>query len=298
MRSPLARLVFTGLVGLAGFAVAGCGTNGASSSIASLPNSNGGGAAPTTNLPTSSTTPAPLTANPVQIDNGTEYGTAATPTPVPTGATPLPSPAIYKGILGTSASEVQLAGTSGGAPYPTGGPPTAPLTYPKGIAEHQVTFGGGNTAQVFLQLQKIIPSLVYNMNSTSPTGAAPTYFAYSTIVMYLTYAPSVTTPPPALSSVSAEISGSDTAGSFDVRVSCTGTPGTGVPAPVTCGPLPALNAVSNVTGPSPVLPGSLLAFDPATNLSPKFTIVLNYSNVVLSSEKGNVLDVGDVYATQ
>jgi hypothetical protein len=296
MRSVLARLFF---VALAGGVVAGCSIAGSSQSNGSLPNGNGGGSAPTTNNPGASTkTAPPLFANPVQIDNGTEE----TPSPVPSGSTATPGPVlnVYKAILGATSSDKDLSGGVGPSPYPTGGPATAPTDYPSSSDSHMVTFTGSGTSQVVLQFSKTLPSLTYQYNSTAPTGSTPTSFAYSSLVMYLIYIPSTTTAPGTLSSVSAEITGSDTAGSFDVRVPCKGTPGATTAAfgRLACGPFPALGAVSNTVGPNPILPGSLLGYDPVTAFAPKFSVVLNYSAPVPTTSTGNILDITNVYALQ
>jgi hypothetical protein len=295
MRSLLGRLVFIGLVSAV---VAGCGISGGGSPSGALPNGNGGGSQQYTNNPTSTKTATPLFANPVVIDNGAEV----TPAPVPSANPPTPTPApilyTYKVVLGGSSKDTPLSGGVGASPYPTGGPSTAPSFYPSTEAEHLVTFSGGGLTQIVAQYSRVLPSLVYNFDSTAPTGTTPTYFDYSTIVMYLAYVPSTTVPPGTLVSVSAEITGSDAAGSFDVRIPCTGTPGTTAVARLSCGPLPALGAVSNTVGPNELLPGSLLGFDPVSAFSPKFNIVLNYSTPVPTTSTGNQLFITNVYALQ
>jgi hypothetical protein len=296
MRSVLARLFF---VALAGGVIAGCSIAGSSQSNGSLPNGNGGGSVPTTNNPGASTkTAPPLTENPVQIDNGTEE----TPSPVPSGSKATPGPVlnVYKAILGATSSDTNVSGGVGPSPYPTGGPATAPTDYPSSSFSHVVTFTGSGTSQVVLQFSKTLPSLTYVYNSTAPTGSTPTSFAYSSLVLYLIYIPSTTAPPGTLASVSAEISGSDAAGSFDVRVPCKGTPGdtTAAFGRLACGPLPALGAIANTAGPNPVLPGSVLGYDPVTAFAPKFSVVLNYTTPVPTTSTGNVLDITNVYALQ
>ena len=296
MRSLLARLFLAGLVGAV---IAGCGTSG-SSQLSGLPNGNGGGSAPYTNNPTSTKTATPLFANPVVIDNGTEI--TATPGPTPTGsatATPAPAVNVYKAILGSTSSDVGIAGGVGASPYPTGGPSYAPVNYPSTTVAHQVSFGGGGSQQVILQFAKTVPNLTYHYNSTAPTGTTPAYYDYSTVVAYLEYVPSATAPPGALASVSLEVTGSDAAGSFDVRVPCSG----GIPSAtaftrLSCGPLPALGAVANTVGPNPILPGSLLGFDPTSTFTPRLSFVLNYTLPVATTSTGNVLDITNVYALQ
>jgi hypothetical protein len=291
MRSVLARLVLAGLVGAV---AAGCGTSGSSQQIGALPNGNGGGSAPYTNVPASSTTAAPFSVKPVLIDSGYEF--AATPAP---SASPAPTPAyVYKGVLGTTVVDAVSSAQPAPDVLPSSAPSGSPAL-PAGIGSHQLTFAAGGLPQVFLQYQKTVPDLIYNKNSSAPAGAAPAYFDYSTIVLHLAYAPSTATPPGTLASVAVEVSGSDTAGSFDVRVACTGTPGV-APAfgVLTCPKFPALGAIANTTGPNPVLPGATLGFDPAAAFAPKLTIVLNYTAPVPTTSTGNVMFVSDVYATQ
>ncbi len=291
MRSFLARLVLTGLVGAA---AAGCSTNGSSQQIGALPNGNGGGSVPTVGGPSSSTTPAPFSIKPALIDSG--YGYAATPSP---SASPAPTPVnVYKGVLGTTVTETESTSTPTPDTLPTNAPAGSP-TYPGPVGSHLLTFSGGGLAQVAFQFSKTPPDLVFQTNSSAPTGATQAFYSFSTIVLHLAYAPSTAAPPGPLASVAVEITGSDAAGSFDVRVPCTGTPGT-VPAfaKLTCSKFPTLSSVSNVTGPNPILPGSLAGYDPVAAFAPKFNIVLNYASPVPTTSTGNVLYVSDVYATQ
>jgi hypothetical protein len=291
MRSLIARLLFAGVVGAV---AAGCGTNGASQQTGALPNGNGGGTAPYVNAPAASATAAPYSVKPLLIDNGYEF--SATPA---ASASPAPTPAyVYKGALGTSVSDVQVASAPSPDVLPTAAPAGSP-TYPPSSFSHQLTFSGGGLAQVVFQFSKTVPDLVYEATPSAPTGAPESFLDYSTIVLHLAYAPSVATPPGTLSSVAVEITGSNAAGTFDVRVSCTGTPGV-APAftRISCPKFPALNAVSNTVGPNPVLPGSLLGYDPVAAFAPKLNIVLNYTAPVPSTSTGNVMLVSDIYATQ
>jgi hypothetical protein len=291
MRSLLARLVLAGLVGAA---AAGCGSTGSSQQFGALPNGNGGGGAPYTGNPTSTTTAAPFSIKPILIDSGYEF--AATPAP---SASPAPTPAfVYKGALGTTVTDVQATAQPAPDVLPSSAPSGSPA-YPAGVGSHLLTFSGGGIPQVAFALQKTVPDLVYNANSKAPTGSPPAYYDFSTIVLHLAYAPSTATPPGTLSSVAVEITGSDAAGTFDVRVTCSGTPGTAPAfAALTCAKFPALNAVSNTTGPNPLLPGSLLGYDPVAAFAPKFNIVFNYAAPVPATSTGNVVYVSDIYATQ
>jgi hypothetical protein len=288
-------LVFAGLVGSV---AAGCGTSGASNQVGSLPNGNGGGTAPYTNVPTSAATAAPFSIKPVLIDSGAEE------TPGPT-ASPSATPAnTYKGILGTSATDAPNTTTQPAAdPLPPSAPPDAPK-YPVGDGSHIVTFKGNGLTQQTFQFSKVVPDLVYQVAASSPAGAAPTFFTDSTIVAHLAYVPSTATPPGTLASVAIEIAGSNAAGSFDVRVTCTSVPLPAVaitPASftkITCPKFPALAAIANTVGPNPVLPGSVLGYDPVAAFSPKLNILLLYTAPVPTTSTGNVLGISDIYATQ
>jgi hypothetical protein len=296
MRSLIARTI---LVGIAGIAYAGCSSSGSGQ-----PQSQGGGSVPVT-LPTSSATAAPFTLAPILIDNGTEVSSA---TPAPPAKTPPPA-ITYTQLLttGPQSTETQSPLNSTQDPLPAGAPATAPTNPPEpGLNDpgsHLITFSGSGSQQVILQLQKTIPDLVYQNNSGVP-GQTPGFFTYPYLVLHLAYTPS-TAPPvlPVLASVSVEITGSQTnAGAFDVRLTCSGLPGSGstfaelvCPATKT---IPALGAVANTSGPNPVIPGATAAFDPVAAFAPHLAIVLNFNSATDAGSLGNLLYVDDVYAAQ
>jgi hypothetical protein len=296
MRSLIARLI---LVGIAGIAYAGCSSSGSGQ-----PQGQGGGSVPVT-LPTSSATAPPFTVAPLLLDNGTEVNPA---TPAPPANTPPPA-FVYKQILtnGPESSETQSSLNSTQDPLPAGAPLSAPTNPPEpGLDDpgsHLITFSGSGSQQVILQLQKTIPDLVYQHNSGVP-GQTAGFVTYPYLVLHLAYAPSTTAPVlPALASVSVDITGSQTnAGAFDVRLNCSGTPGSGTSfAQLVCPgtkTIPALGSTANTAGPNPVIPGASAAFDPVAAFAPHIAIVLNFNAPTDAGSLGNSLYVDNVYVAQ
>jgi len=287
MRSFLARLTFAGLVGAA---VAGCGTNSTAPPVGALPNGTGGGSSPVT-LPASSVTPAPFSIKPLLLDSGAE------PSPSPSAT----ATDVWKPILtnapGSTSSDAPSTTQSTQDPPASGAPSSAPTNPPQTAGSHDVTFAGSGSQQVILQFQKTLPDLVYSFNNPTP-GSLPGNFSYSTIVIHLAYLPAAGMP--ALASVAAGVTGSISGtGAFDVRVSCTGTPGA-APAfgKLTCSKFPALNAVSNEIGPNPIIPGAAGPFDPVSAYAPKLNLVLNYATATSTAVTGNTIFIDNVYATQ
>jgi len=290
MRSLIARLIFSGLIGAA---IAGCGTSGSSLPAGGVQNDAGAGSGTNVTVSASSATPPPFSIPPVLLDSGSEGLSAATPTP---------TPVTWKEVLtnGPASTETQSPLYSTSDTLPATAPAGSPTYPPQSFAgSHLVTFAGSGTSQVILQIQKTLPDLVYTYKSTNPGNNAITAYTYSTIVAHLTYIGAATAP--ALVSTSVELTGSNgTAGSFDVRVACTGTPGAaaGTFAKVTCPKLPASGAVSNTTGPNPVIPGATGPFDPVAAYSWKLYLVLNYASAIPTTVTGNQIYIDNVYATQ
>jgi hypothetical protein len=297
MRSLIARLT---LVGIVGVAYAGC----SSGSSAGNGPGQGGGSVPVS-LPTSAATAVPFTVKPLLLDNGTEVNPA---TPAPPADTPPPA-YVYKQILtnGPESSETQSPLNSVTDPLPSGAPASAPTNPPEpgtnDPGSHLLTFSGSGSQQVILQLQKTLPDLVFQHNSGLP-GQTAGYFTYPYIVLHLDYDPSATAPVlPTLASVAIEITGTQTnVGSFDVRVNCTGTPGTGTTFATLVCPgsktIPALGASANTAGPNPIIPGATAAFDPVAAFSPHLSIVLNFNSATDAGSTGNLLYIDNVYAAQ
>lgn len=292
MRSLIARLTLAGLVGIV---YAGC-SSGSTSNLGGT-----GGSVPST-LQSPSATAPPFTIAPVLVDNGNEFAGAPVPSATPQY--------VYNEIqsLGPSpaSSETQSPLNSTTDPLPSGAPSSAPTNPPEpsspagDFGSHLVSFAGSGTQTVVLQFTKTLPNLVYQYNS-GIAGQLPGYFTYPVLVMHLSYLPAAPSPG-SLISVAAEITGSQSVPNgpplaFDVRVPCAGLPGTSFTT-IACSPVPALNSVSNTTGPNPVIPGASAAFDPVAAFSPKLSIVLIYNGVTDTTSTGNLLGVDNVYVAQ
>jgi len=185
MRSLIARLIFSGLIGAA---IAGCGTSGSSLPAGGVQNDAGAGSGTNVTVSASSATPPPFSIPPVLLDSGSEGLSAATPTP---------TPVTWKEVLtnGPASTETQSPLYSTSDTLPATAPAGSPTYPPQSFAgSHLVTFAGSGTSQVILQIQKTLPDLVYTYKSTNPGNNAITAYTYSTIVAHLTYIGAATAP--------------------------------------------------------------------------------------------------------
>jgi hypothetical protein len=186
MRSVLARLAVTGLVGLA---LAGCGNNGTSLSPGGIPNGNGGGS-----VPVSTQNPPGTSVKGVLIDGGV---LSATDT--------------YTGT-NTTAVDTQSAIDAGTDPK-TGGSGAPPANPP---GSHSITFNGSNAAQVIFKYAGELPPLYYS--NVTPGQIQPIDFG--AVVLYASVTPGA--PPPAAGTpkVAIEMTGGSNFTSYDMRSTC------------------------------------------------------------------------------
>jgi len=186
MRSVLARLALTGLVGLA---LAGCGTNGQSLPVSAIPNNAGGGSTGVSNQ-----NPPGSTIADVLIDGGI---VSATDT--------------YSGV-NTTATDAQSA-LDAGTDAKTGGSGTPPANPP---GSHAVAFTGSNAPQVIFLWSGAMPALYYT--GTTPGQIMPA--DYGAIVLYALVTPGATPPATGAPKIAIELTGGSGASSYDVRSTC------------------------------------------------------------------------------
>jgi hypothetical protein len=218
MRSVLARLALTGLVG---FALAGCSTSGASLPTGAIPNGDGGGS-----VPVSTQNPPGTSIPDVLIDGGV---LSATDT--------------YTGVNNT-ATDAQSA-TDAGTDPKTGGS-GAPPADPAG--SHSITFTGSGAAQVIFKYAGTVPALYYNGGIYGQIQPAD----FGAIVLYASIAAATPAPATGAPKIAIELVGGSNYTSYDVRSTCgplkdKGAAPGGTLARYVCA-LPAYGSISGTTG--------------------------------------------------
>lgn len=277
MRSLIARLALTGLVGAA---LAGCGTtSGSSLPVGAFPNASGGGPVNVSNQP-----PTPGFIPAALIDGG------------------LLTSGQYNGFT-TAATDAQSAADAGADPR------AGALANPPG--SHAITFAGNGAINQSFIFTGVVPPLVLPATPVAPGQIQPVN--YGAIVLFSTFtgAAGVKTP-----SLSIELVGGSGTTQYDVRVGCAnnGTPDavTGFLRQV-CD-LPAYGSPSGsytttysattkafTAGSAgtaivnPVVTGASGAFTPLAG--PRFYILTN-SPFLPTTATGNVLGIDFVYAEQ
>jgi len=217
MRSVLARLALTGLVGIA---LVGCGSGGQSLPPGAIPDNSGGGS-----VNSSTQNPPGADVAGILLDGGVVSKTDT-----------------YSGINNT-ATDTQSAVDAGTDPKTEGS--GAPPANPAG--SHSITFTGSGAPQIIFLSSGETPALYYS--SGNPGQIMPA--DYGAIVLYALVTPGATAPGTA-PKIAIELTGGANLASYDVRSTCGtlaakgATPGGGLVRYVCA--LPAYAALSGTTG--------------------------------------------------
>jgi hypothetical protein len=288
MRSVLARLALSGLVGIA---LNGCSGGSSALPTGVSPNNSGGGPVnvSTQNPPTSSI-PGVL------LDGGVVSATDS-----------------YSGV-NTTAADAQSASDAGTDPKTEGsGPPPAD---PAG--SHAITFTGSGEAIIAFLFSGKPPNLFY---STAVPGQIQPV-DYGALVLYSVVTPGGTPPAPGTPKVAVELTGGSGATTYDIRSTCgplaaAGATPTGGLTRFVCA-LPPYGAAAGATAtvtlkaatgtttavttsytvdvniPGPRIADTSGSFTPGTGY--KMYVELVYGSTTTAASTGNVLGLDYIYA--